>query len=300
MEGCASLHVLDLPPLYTRPSAAKLLDVLERLALRLGSFDGNCAGDGHGLSPVVGNGDGIPRYLTGIVGSRLAWIEADEAKERIWEAASMRLSERSGRNAMPTSSRTFQIPTTNNPLSSTISINLQEPSLTSDNLGHKTWAASYLLAKRLAHFIPVLPTLPPFKPPCTNTGQDGKTTSVSEPRILELGAGTGLVGIAAASIFAVHVDLTDLAEICPNLSRNIISNAPIISSNGGSATSFPLDWSTVPPSESVPLNEKYDIILTSDPLYSPSHPKMLVDAIGTYLKEEGYARVIVELPLREA
>ena len=40
--------------------------------------------------------EGIPKYLTSIVASPLQWIE-ETSREAIWEAASARLSERSGR-----------------------------------------------------------------------------------------------------------------------------------------------------------------------------------------------------------
>ena len=40
--------------------------------------------------------DGIPKYLTSIIASPLQWIE-ETSREAIWEAASARLSERSGR-----------------------------------------------------------------------------------------------------------------------------------------------------------------------------------------------------------
>lgn len=41
---------------------------------------------------------GVPKYLTSIVGSSLDWIADDVTREQIWEAASARLSERSGRS----------------------------------------------------------------------------------------------------------------------------------------------------------------------------------------------------------
>ena len=41
--------------------------------------------------------DGIPQYLTSIIASRLHWIEDEDEREQVWEMASARLSERSGR-----------------------------------------------------------------------------------------------------------------------------------------------------------------------------------------------------------
>ena len=65
------------------------------------------------------------------------------------------------------------------------------------------------------------------------------------------------------------------------------------------ATSGVLDWSVIP-SEEVSLSRKYVIILAADPLYSPEHPRLLVQTIKRCLSTDINARVVIELPLREA
>ena len=104
---------------------------------------------------------------------------------------------------------------------------------------------------------------------------DPKLPSLKNKKVLELGSGVGLVGIAAASKGA-HVMLTDLRQVVDEvLLRNICENAarghaggsyadaststpvkdesspasnawlgslPIIGGNGGTATAQPLDW----------------------------------------------------------
>lgn len=52
-------------------------------------------------------------------------------------------------------------------------------------------------------------------------------------KILELGSGTGLVGIAAAALLRAHVTLTDLPNVLPNLQFNTELNSSVISSCGG-------------------------------------------------------------------
>jgi protein N-lysine methyltransferase METTL21C len=52
-------------------------------------------------------------------------------------------------------------------------------------------------------------------------------------KILELGSGTGLVGIAAAALLGAHVTLTDLPNVLPNLQYNAELNSSVISSRGG-------------------------------------------------------------------
>lgn len=61
---------------------------------------GLCGFEGHGYDDSSQDQfqiDGLPRYLTAIVGSSLSWIE-EQFREDIWELASKRLSERAGRN----------------------------------------------------------------------------------------------------------------------------------------------------------------------------------------------------------
>jgi predicted nicotinamide N-methyase len=249
--------------------------------------------------------EGMAGYLTGIVKSGLEWIEGEEERERVWGEASLRLCERAGRTgrwsmgdlrwlfsvlltgtdkyliARPPLTRTFTVP---HPPSSSIAITLHEPTLTSDDLGLKTWASSYLLARRLhslAHHLS----------PLTN--------------VLELGAGTGLLGIAAAAILRSTVHLTDLPAIVPNLERNIAANVVMIAEHGGFATAGVLDWSDDGPTPSSEENAKYNLVLAADPLYSPTHPQLLVQTISRWLRRPGVeggdgSRVIVELPLREA
>jgi len=233
--------------------------------------------------------EGVTRYLTSIVSSSLRWIQDDEAKEEIWNQASIRLSERSGRTAMGAISRTFRIPSPGGPFE----LSIHEPALTGDDLGLKTWAASYLLAKRLHTFDLV------------QQHQDQKL------RVLELGSGTGLVGLAMAGLGA-DVVLTDLPSIYSNLARNAQTNSAVVQQNGGVTLTGVLDWTdplvctlftqTSIDTESVgePLVTKFPVILAADSLYAQDHPRMLVNTINAWLSEDSHARVIVEFPYRDA
>ncbi|KAF2091285.1 VPS28-domain-containing protein [Saccharata proteae CBS 121410] len=248
------------------------------------------------MDQAIINPEGLTAYLTRIISSPLAWIPDDFVKEEIWEAASVRLSERSGRTAMPAMSRAFRIP-----LSKTTSVKIQihEPSLTADNLGLKTWASSYLLAKRLHLLMEDDVALPLHGGAAT---QHGRGCSV-----LELGSGTGLVGIAAAAVLGTEVHLTDLPEIVENLDRNAVTNETLISNSGGQARTAMLDW-TDPAVMEPPLQRdsqdtlqaRYEVVLAADPLYSPEHPQLLVSAIKAQLVDDAAARVVIELPLRTA
>lgn len=206
---------------------------------------------------------------------------------------------------MPSLTRVFKIPRhPQEDASKTVDIVLHEPSLTGDNLGHKTWVASYLLAKRL-------PTLLPRHFPRIQTSAEiaravlpwSPTTLTPEPlHVLELGAGTGLVGLAASALFVTTTHLTDLPSILPNLERNIMENMALTTYSA--VTAAPLDWSAQPNSHALPSSDdKFDLILAADSLYAPLHPMWIVAVVVRMLKRDEFdrgpgARVMMELPLR--
>lgn len=271
------ISVLDLPQLYQKPSAEVLLAVLDDLASAPPSWDAVP----EKLQKRRIAEDGVPTYLTKIVSSPLIWIEDDAIKEKIWESASERLSERSGRTGRGDLTRSFKIPL-DEWSNDILSISLHEPALQADNLGLKTWASSYLLAKRLSA---LRQSLPPLN---------------ADNCILELGSGTGLVGLAAAAVFESHVLLTDLPEIVHNLERNAASNADAIAAYNGSAEAYVLDWSQPQNFALAPAPATFPLVLAADPIYSTDHPRLLVQAIEHHLAKSEEARVVIELPLREA
>ncbi|KAK7624129.1 hypothetical protein IWX50DRAFT_671236 [Phyllosticta citricarpa] len=296
------LHVLDLPQLYTRPSAQELLKTLTLLTSEPPSWEGSDS-EGEGLSlgletkrrrkttavkaaPLQINPEGLAAYLTRIIASDLRWIQDEDTKVEIWEAASIRLSERSGRTGMGAISRKFWIPFTKE--GDGEDIQLHEPPLTGDNLGFKTWASSYLLAKKLHR-------LADDRRLFSSSGKAGPHS------ILELGSGTGLVGLAAAAALGAEVILTDLPEIIENVDRNIESNRDILEQHNGNAFSAILDWTAPSAMMLSPRavkhahhkgDSKFDLILAADPLYSPEHPGLLVQTIAFWLSRVESARVV--------
>ncbi|THZ26522.1 VPS28-domain-containing protein [Aureobasidium pullulans] len=300
--------LLDLPQIYTKPSSKQLLDTLSLLGLEPQSWDKTATQS----KPKV-RSNGVPQYLTRIVSSPLTWIEDDSEKEKIWDSASLRLSERSGRTGMGAISRSFRIPlsaettnssstmkpviTTSDEQDTNIDVKIHEPALTEDNLGLKTWASSFVFARNWHNLHDRIPLV---------FGKDKNAT------ILELGAGTGLVGIAAAAVLGAQVLLTDLPEIVPNLERNIASNKETIESRNGSAQAAMLDWTApekiIYPEDSEgkrPLvaeaeSSKYPLVVAADPIYSKEHPAWLVQTINCHLARGPDARVLIQIPIREA
>ncbi|KAL4893681.1 putative methyltransferase-domain-containing protein [Aspergillus ambiguus] len=281
------LHVLDLPQIHTKPSGTEILRALDLLAIKPRSFSSK---NHEAVKRPAVQPAGVTRYLTSFISSPLSWLDTDELREAVWDAAAARLSERSGRSAMPAMSRVF---TTPSPWGEELTLTLHEPSLTADNLGMKTWVSSYLLSQRLHSLLESTPQLVPS----TSTAPKRDRTL----RALELGAGTGLVGLSFAAIRGSHasIHLTDLPDIVPNLSHNVALNVELLNKTNGTVTTGVLDW-TVTPNPLPTAAEQYDVILAADPLYSPSHPKLLVDTITHWLSRGLDARVVLEMPLRDA
>lgn len=187
-------------------------------------------------------------------------------------------------------SRVFSIPSSSG---DEFTLTLHEPSITADNLGMKTWVSSFLLSRRLHTILDATPQLVPSE---STAPKPDRTL-----RALELGSGTGLVGMSFAALHgkSATIHLTDLPEIVPNLAHNVALNVELLNRTAATVTTGTLDWSARP--ENSPSQaERYDIIIAADSLYSPNHPKWLVNTIGRWLGRGLDARVVVEMPLRDA
>jgi hypothetical protein len=274
-----ALAVLDLPQLYTRPSFAALTITLTTLTCAAPSWDtAPSAPASRKESPKEATA--TAGYLTSIVASDLSWLSGDEA-EQIRDLASKRLSERTGRSGMSSITRSFRV-------EEKLELSLHEPALTGDNLGLKTWGTAFLVAKALPsiasqHLSHLLPA----------------ASSRNDLEVLELGSGTGLLGLSAASLLPATVTLTDLPEILPNLQKNVDSNAWIAESRGGAAYAEALDWTHYTAHAAASAPDTYPLVMAADPLYSPSHPGWLVPAVDSHLSTAPGARVLLAWPLRD-
>lgn len=65
--------------------------------------------------------------------------------------------------------------------------------------------------------------------------------AIKGQRVLELGAGTGVLGITAA-LLGAHVTMTDVADVLPLLRSNALENRPAALQAGGSVTVALCDW----------------------------------------------------------
>ncbi|GFY80386.1 putative methyltransferase family protein [Actinidia rufa] len=84
-------------------------------------------------------------------------------------------------------------------------------------------------------------------------------------RILELGSGTGLVGIAAAATLGAYVTVTDLPHVIPNLQFNAEANSEAVARHSGVVHVAPLRWGEIDDFEAI--GRDYDLVLGSDVVY---------------------------------
>ena len=186
---------------------------------------------------------------------------------------------------------------------SSIHIQISEQAgVTTENLSLSTWGASFVLANHL-HKIQ-LPRLP----------VQGVALETVEEQLsaLELGAGTGLVGLAAASIWKARVTMTDLLPIVSGLSANITLNRDLIAQSGGSVSAGSLDWSKPFQIDALPdttmerhprvqpESSKPNIILAADTIYDEEHPQLLSNTVCKWLRPGPRSRAIFCYPLRMA
>lgn len=168
---------------------------------------------------------------------------------------------------------------------------VREPPLTGDNLGLKTWGSSYVLAQML-HTIGETWLSHLLAP----------KDSRAKPSVLELGSGTGLLGLAAAAIWQTHVILSDLPEIMPNLTYNVDQNRSMVQGQGGNLQAGALTWGGEEDElDPVLFNVKntFKVVIVADPLYDDEHPGLLAGAVDEQLSLDGEARAMIMVPQRD-
>ncbi|THW94733.1 hypothetical protein D6C90_08011 [Aureobasidium pullulans] len=178
----------------------------------------------------------------------------------------------------------FTVPS--NASGETIQVRISEPNLTSENLGLETWAASHILASQLHHIGPKI---------------QFPTPSSDVLPILELGAGTGLVGVTAATLWKQPVVLTDLAPLVPALDANIDLNSEGLRTANTHMEAGTLDWkhptTLIVKDQQQPQTQAH-VIFAADTIYSEEHPELLANVILKWLVKDKEARFIIAYPLR--
>ncbi|XP_032369015.1 EEF1A lysine methyltransferase 3 [Etheostoma spectabile] len=98
-------------------------------------------------------------------------------------------------------------------------------------------------------------------------------------RIIELGAGTGVVGILAARLGAV-VTLTDLPLALHQLQVNISANMPSSGWPTSLPTVLPLSWGE----DHMNFSSDWDLVLCADIIYLPKTYPLLVETLAHLCK----------------
>ena len=163
------------------------------------------------------------------------------------------------------------------------------PLLSEDHtsVGLQSWGSSIILAEKICadpdRFS--LGPCPPGRPP---------------KRVLELGAGTGLLSIVAAKIYETYDDLlfpklitTDYhPDVLRNLTANVETNFPCNDTQSRIEV-HRLDWSE--PSTSAPFDELFDVILAADVVYDPLHASWIRACVKRMLKPDGVFWMIIAI-----
>lgn len=130
--------------------------------------------------------------------------------------------------------------------------------LTSQGLSFQLWPAASSFVTLLDNY-----RRDPSNSPLTATLSS--LTKSSPLNILELGSGTGVVGIVAAITLSANVTVTDLPHVLDNLKFNAEANAEVVARFGGKVHVAPLRWGEADDVELLGLN--VDLILASDVVY---------------------------------
>ncbi|GEM10829.1 glucose-inducible SAM-dependent methyltransferase [Rhodotorula toruloides] len=167
-----------------------------------------------------------------------------------------------------------------------ISLTVRDGTLVEASTGHRTWGAASLFSHRLASSSS---SYLPFAP------------SNRSLRVLELGSGTGLVGLAAAKVLEAldvpaRVVLSDGGDepdtVLANLRENVEANFPPADSAAScvKVTSERLDWRDYLPSSpsiravSHMRQERYDLLLGTDLAYERGQATLLHAAVAVLLR----------------
>lgn len=176
----------------------------------------------------------------------------------------------------------------------TTEIAIAEPDVSADNLALITWNSSFILANQLHKL-------------------DVQFEENNDIPILEIGAGTGLVGLAAAVLWRKQAILTDLPGIVPALGANVDLNATALKEAGTNVQCGTLDWhdantlqladGTTYHADSTSSNrtqKKASVILAADTIYDEDHPELLRNVILTWLAKNKSARLVICYAMRVA
>lgn len=253
-------------------------------------------------------------WLTNTLSSPKLCDDSEE-NARIQDKAAELLAALCGRPTSSASSvtafvfRTAQHSSIMTAASATLTVRIRDSPMTADALGNRTWGAAPLLAKRLVTDL---------------LANDRRQQGQQRPlRCLELGAGTGLVGLAVAACLSTdRGDKVDLSDHHPHVLANLQSNVALNEQASPAVQVAHLDWQavheqvTASASEestrysstaqtlpdvggssssdseatqtwpAITLDAKYNVLIAADCVYDPHHPAWIRSVALRHLSQE--------------
>lgn len=220
------------------------------------------------------------KWLTGLIARSGTWIaeapeeegcgDTFEDRSRVVDDAASLLSSFAGdTEPEPALTREFSFPRSGG--RSPVRVQLNDGALlTADHtsVGLQSWASSIILAERIC-----------WEP----ASFDFDFFNRPGVRILELGAGTGLLSIVASKFLpSAEIVATDYHPgVLVNLLSNVSTN---LTEQGRSPISVhTLDWSN-PPTEDPFFEGSFDMVLAADVVYHPDHAQWIKSCIQRYLR----------------
>lgn len=166
------------------------------------------------------------------------------------------------------------------------------------SVGAQTWGAAVVMADMLLES-PSSYGLPEGLPKDHKDG-NGRTF-----RVLELGAGTGLVGLAVAKVLErtrtpAEIILTDVhPAVLTNLKTNSVSNFPPGKGSSVKVSVVNLDWEEMATSDTRQgddaLFEQFDMIIGADIIYEAAHAKWIKECLRKLLLPEAFFHLVIPL-----
>ncbi|KAG1747660.1 S-adenosyl-L-methionine-dependent methyltransferase [Suillus lakei] len=252
-------------------------------------LEGDLESEAEGLDPDVLRADELERnfaikWLTGLIKRSDIWMHAlDSAAEQeehirlsIIEEASKLLACFAGDKEQEEDALTRQFVFPFGAGGKPITIELNDAPLAPTDhtsVGLQSWASAIIFAERIC------------ADPARYMSIPQGATSL---RVLELGAGTGLLSIATARLLdRMAVDANIVAtDYHSAVLHNLLQN---VQTNNVSVQIESLDWSRPPPLE------PYDVILGADVVYHPEHAKWIKNCVEKVLKKGGVFWLIIAM-----
>ncbi|CAI4213875.1 unnamed protein product [Parascedosporium putredinis] len=144
-----------------------------------------------------------------------------------------------------------------------------------DDVGLQIWGASIIFSRLLC--------ADPARFGLSTKKQPGSATEA--PRIIELGAGTGLMSLVLGAALP-HLGLPNAQVISTDYHPQVLDNLQRnIRSNGLAVDTALLDWSC--PTFDAPLDKPANVLIAADVVYGPEHAILLRDCAARFLAPRG-------------